>query len=76
MEVEEVLAITQLSRNSRTASIESAKTLSTAVMSVINFTDLSSEFQPTLKAIAADYVSDDDPVVSSSKSDLKHKQDT
>ena len=48
MEVEALLA-TQLSRNSKTASIESAKTLSTlssAVMSAIDLTDLSSEFQP------------------------------
>ena len=49
-------------------------------MSVIDLTDdLSSEFQPALKAIAADYESDDDPdeyIISSSKSDLKHKQDT
>ena len=53
---------TQLSRNSRTASIESSKTLSTlssAVMSAIDLTDLSSEFQPALTAIAADYMSDD-----------------
>ena len=46
-------------------------------MSVIDLTDL---FQPALKVIAADYEeSDDDPdlyIVSSSKSDLKHKQDT
>ena len=45
MEVNELLA-TQLSRNSRTASIESAKTLSTlssAVMGAIDLTDLSSE---------------------------------
>jgi hypothetical protein len=68
--------------NSR-ASIKSAKTLSilsSAVMSFIDLTDdLSSEFQPALKAIAADYESDDDPdeyIVSSSKSGLKHKQDT
>ena len=67
-----------------TTSIKSAKTLSTlssaVMMSVIDLTDdLSSEFQPALKAIAADYESDDDPdeyIVSSSKSDLKHKQDT
>ena len=55
---------TQLSRNSRTASIESSKTLSTlssAVMSAIDLTDLSSEFQPALTAIAADYMSDDNP---------------
>ena len=60
MEVEALLA-TQLSRNSRTASIESSKTLSTlsfAVMSAIDLTDLSSEFQPALTAIA---VSDDNP---------------
>jgi len=57
MEVEALLA-TQLSRNSRTASMESSKTLSTlssAVMSAIDLlTDLSSEFQPALTAIAAD----------------------
>jgi hypothetical protein len=55
MEVEALLA-TQLFRNSRTASIESAKTLSTlssAVMSAIDLTDLSFEFQPALTAIAA-----------------------
>ena len=69
--------------NSRTASTKSAKTLSTlssAVMSVIDLTDdLSSEFQPALIAIAADYESDDEPdeyIVSSSKSDLKPRQDT
>ena len=48
MEVNELLEI-QLSRNSRTASFESAKTLSTlssAVMSSIDLTDLSYEFQP------------------------------
>ena len=64
MEVNELLA-SQLSRNSRTASLESAKTLSTlssAVMSAIDLTDLSSMFQPALTAIAADYESDvDDP---------------
>ena len=44
-------------------SIESARTLSTlsAVMSVIDLTDLSSEFQPALKAISVDYESDNDP---------------
>ena len=58
MEVEEELLATQLSRNSRTASFKSAKTLSTllsAVMNVIDFTDLSSELQPALKVIAAEY---------------------
>ena len=63
IEVEESLA-TQLSRNSRMVSIESARTLSTlssAVMSVIDLTDLSSEFQPALKAISVDYESDNDP---------------
>ena len=48
MEVEELLA-TQISRNSKTVSIETAKTLSTlssAVMSAIDLTDLSSMFQP------------------------------
>ena len=53
MEVNQLLA-TQLSK---TASIESAKTLSTlssAVMSAIDLTDLSS-------ATAADYMSDDNP---------------
>ena len=58
MEVEEELLATQLSRNSRTASFKSAKSLSTllsAVMNVIDFTDLSSELQPALKVIAAEY---------------------
>ena len=55
-EVEELLA-SQLSRNSKTASIESVKTLSTlssAVMSVIDLTcdNFSSEYRP---AIAAEY---------------------
>jgi hypothetical protein len=57
MEVEEELLATQLSRNSRTASFKSAKTLSTllsAVINVIDFTYLSSELQPALKVIAAD----------------------
>ena len=48
IEVNELLLLaTQLSRNSRTASIESAKplsTLSSAVMGAIDLTDLSSEF--------------------------------
>jgi len=61
-EVEELLA-TQLSRNSRTASIESAKTISTlssAVMSVIDLTASSSDYyRPGLNAIAAAYESDD-----------------
>ena len=50
----ELLLTTQLSRNSRMVSIESAKTLSTlssAVMSVTHLTDLSSEFQPALKQL-------------------------
>ena len=54
-EVEELLA-TQLSRNSRTATIESAKTLSTlssAVMSIVDLTDYSSDLlSPALNAIA------------------------
>jgi hypothetical protein len=57
MEVEEELLAIQLSRNSRTASFKSAKTLSTllsAGINVIDFTDLSSELQPALKVIAAD----------------------
>ena len=71
MEVNQLLA-TQLSRNSRTASIESGKTLSTlssAVMSAIDLTDQSSMFQTALTAIAADYeksdVDDPDYIVSS-----------
>ena len=50
MEVNQLLA-TQLSRNSKTASIKSAKTLSTlssAVMSAIDLTDQSSMFQTAL----------------------------
>ena len=60
-DVNQLLA-TQLSK---TASIESAKTLSTlssAVRSAIDLTDQSSMFQTALTAIAADYESDvDDP---------------
>jgi hypothetical protein len=47
IEVNELLLAYQLSRKSRTASIESAKTLSTlssAVMDAIDLTELSSEF--------------------------------
>jgi hypothetical protein len=65
-EVEELLA-TQLSRNSRTATIESAKTLSTlssAVMSIVDLTDYSSDLlSPALNAIAeyeSNNVRDDD----------------
>ena len=60
-EVEELFA-TQLSRNSRKSSLESAKnlsTLSSAVMSIIDLTDFSSSdlISPALNA-TADYESD------------------
>ena len=67
-EVEDLLA-TQLSRNSRTASIESARTLSTlstAVMSIIDLTDSIYDdlVRPALTAIADSYYeSDPDDVV-------------
>ena len=68
-EVEELLA-TQLSRNSRTVSNESAKTLSTlssAVMSVIDLT-ASSDLRPALNAIA-EYESDDNEYLASNDVD-------
>ena len=60
-EVEELLATTQLSRNSRASSLESAKSLSTlssAVMSIADLTNLSSSDLISPASAIADYESD------------------